>query len=224
MRAVAVSLDKPKLAFVDLLAQAKPAERTIRLCLRGDLVAQFEELDRRRAEAEAEAKAQAGSLAGSPAVALARQMEQLQQQMQDSTYRFRLRALPRKAYQALVAAHPPRRDADGEVLADDRHAQVNVETFYEPLIRACLVDPVLDDAQWERLAEEVLSDRQFEQLALAAYATCRGDIDIPFSFGASQTLKTSGGDSNAPSDSESLSSASTAGNPPPSTTTPTTDD
>jgi hypothetical protein len=217
-----VSLDKPKLAFVDLLAQAKPAERTIRLCLRGDLVAQFEELDRRRAELEG--KADEGSLAGSPAVAVARQMEQLQAEMRDSTYPFRVRALSRRAYQALVAAHPPRRDAEGAILPEDVENDLNTATFWEPLIRACLVDPVLDDAEWEHLADDVLSDRQFELLAIGAYVVSRGDVDIPFSFGASQTLKNSGSDSNAPSDSASLSSASTDGNPPPSTSTTPTDD
>jgi hypothetical protein len=217
-----VSLDRPKLAFVDLLAQAKPAERTIRLCLRGDLVAQFEELDRHRAEVAA--KVDEGSLAGSPAVALARQMEQLQEEMRDSTYPFRVRALSRKAYQALVAAHPPRRDAEGEIVDADRQSEVNTDTFYGPLIRACLVDPVLDGTEWSRLIDEVLSDRQFEQLAIAATVVSRGDVDIPFSYGASQTLKISGGDSKAPNDSASLSNGSMAGNPPPPMSTMTLDE
>jgi hypothetical protein len=227
-----VALDRPLLAykghtegphvqFTDLLAQAKPAERTIRLCLRGDLVAQFEELDRKRVELEG--RADEGSLAGSPAVQVARQMEQLQAEMRDSTYPFRVRALSRKAYQALVAAHPPRRDAEGAILPEDLKDDINTATFWEPLIRACLVDPVLDDAEWEHLAEDILSDRQFEQLAIAAFVASRGNVDIPFSHGASETLKNSGNGSKAPSDSGSLSSASTDGNPPPSTSTTATD-
>lgn len=212
------SSDKPKLAFVDMLAQARPAERVIRLCLRGDLVAEYEELDRHRAEVVN--KVDRSSLAGSPAVAIARQMEALQEQMKDFTYPFRVRALTRKTYQALVAAHPPRRDEKGEVLEADREMGINQNTFWDPLIRACVVDPVMDDEQWARLLDELLSDRQYEQLGIAALAVCRGNVDIPFSSAASDLLKTSGGESSAPNGSASPSDASTAGSlASPSTTT-----
>lgn len=214
--------DKPKLAFVDMLAQAKPAERTIRLCLRGDLVAAYEELDRRRAEVVNQVDR--SSLAGSPAVAIARQMQAVQEQMKDFSYPFRVRALTRKAYQALVAAHPPRRDEKGEILEADREMGINQNTFWDPLIRACVVDPVMDDQEWTRLLDELLSDRQYEQLGIAALAVCRGNVDIPFSSAASDLLKTLGGESSAPNGSASPSSGSMAGNPPPSTSTTTTTD
>jgi hypothetical protein len=221
VRAVSVNTsDKPKLAVADLLAQAKPAEHTIRLCLRGDLQAQFEELDRQRAEAAS--KTDGDSLAGSPAVAIARRMEALREEMDAATVTFTVRALSRKRYQALVAAHPPRRDEKGDVLDDDREMGVNQTTFWEPLIRACAVDPELTEDQWRRLLDDVLSDRQYEQLASAALVACRGNVDIPFSFAASELIRNFGGELNAPNGSASLSSGSTAGNPPPSmsTTTP----
>lgn len=193
----------------ELLEQARPAERTIRLCLRGDLQAQWEQLDRDRARAQSEGRSD--SLAGSPAVAIARQMQELSEQMEAATVTFRLRALPRRAYQALVAAHPPRRGPDGKVLPDDAEHDLNTATFWEPLIRATAVEPELTEAQWERLLGEVLSDRQFEQLAIAGLATCRGNVDVPFSSAASSLIQGSGGEPSAPDGSVSLSGASTDG-------------
>lgn len=193
----------------DLLAQAKPAERTIRLCLRGDLQAAWEQLDHDRAKAQAEDRSD--SLAGSPATAIARQMQDLAEQMEAATVTFRLRALPRKAYQALVAAHPPRRGPDGGVVADDAEHDLNTATFWEPLIKATTVEPDLTEGHWERLLGEILSDRQFEQLAIAALAACRGNVDIPFSSAASVLIRASGGGQTAPDGSGSLSGDSTAG-------------
>jgi hypothetical protein len=203
--------DKPKLAVADLLAQAKPAERTIRLCLRGDLQAQWEQLDRDRAKAQGAASGD--SLAGSPAVAIARQMETLRDEMEASTIVFTVRALTRKQFQGLKAAHPGRRDQKGDIVEDDRDQDVNTQTFWEPLIRACTVEPELDESQWRRLLDDVLSDQQYEALATAALVVCRGTVDIPFSRAALDLILRSGGELNAPNGSGSLSGGSTAGSP-----------
>jgi hypothetical protein len=205
-----------------LLDQARPAERGIPLCLRGDLVARYEDLDRQRDEAEQQAKRNADSLAsGGQARQLAEQMEALREQMRDSTVTFTLRALPRPKYRALLAAHPPRRGEDGEILPEDRENGLNNDTFWTPLIRACLAAPALTEEQLTRLLDEVLSDRQYEQLAIEALQVCRGEVDIPFSFAASRLMTAFGGESRQPSDSGSLSDASTAGPPEPSTSTTT---
>lgn len=210
--------DKPKLAFVDLLAQARPAESTVRLCLRGDLVAEFEEMERQLAAVQAKP---ANSLAGSGAQGIAEQIEALRSQMDDFSATFRLRALTRRAYQKLTAAHPARRGPDGAILPEDAEG-LNSETWGFALIRACLIDPEISDEQYVRLVDEVLSDRQYEQLYIAALRLCRGDVDIPFSVAASQLTGILGGESKPLNGSESLSGASTAGNPAtPSTTDPT---
>jgi hypothetical protein len=217
--------DKPKLAFADLLAQARPAERTVLLCLRGDLVAEFEELERQLAKVK---DRKDDSLAGSGAPAIAAQMEELRGEMEQYSVTFRLRTLPRRAYQKLLAENPPRRDPNkpDQILADDsqldNQSDANAETFWFALARACVVEPAMDDEQWARLVDEVLSDRQFELLAAVSLVLCRGEVDIPFSLAASETLKISGGGSSAPNGSESPSSASMAGSQSPSTSTTTT--
>jgi hypothetical protein len=215
VRAVSVNTsDKPKLAFADLLAQARPAERTVLLCLRGDLVAEFEELERQLAKAK---DRNADSLAGTGAPAIAAKMEELRGEMEQYSVTFRLRTLPRRAYQKLLAENPPRRDPnkpDQILPADaqlDNQSDANAETFWFALARACVVEPAMDDEQWARLVDEVLSDRQFELLAVVSLALCRGEVNIPFSFAASQIQASSGNGSKPPSDSVSPSSASMAG-------------
>jgi len=169
-----------------LLDDARPAERTVPVCLRGDLNASLQELQRALDEAERTRASSGASLAGgSPSRGIAEQIETLRAQMHSSTAVFTFRALPRRAWTALVAAHPPREGND-----HDRAMGMNEETFFEALVRACLIDPVMDDAQWARL-DDVLSDAQWQQLTNAAWAINARDVDVPFSSSASRVLATS---------------------------------
>lgn len=175
------------LAIIDT---AKPAEDTLPLCLRGDLVAQFQELDRQR-QAEAEKPPVDSLAAGGRRREIAEAMEALREEMKASTVVFRVRAMPRKKFRELCDAHQPRLAVDGTIHRDDRALGVNQATFWDPLIRACLVEPVLDEPRLAKLLDEVLSDYQFEQLAGAAFAVNRSDVDIPFSSAAFRDLATS---------------------------------
>lgn len=174
--------------FKTLLAAAKLPERTVPICLRGDLVAEFDDLERQLDDA---LHRPATSLEGDGSGAIAERMEQLRQEMRQHSYLFRLRAMTRPRWHAFVAAHPPRRDGD-EVDARDRIRGVNVETFFPALVRESVVDPTLDDAEWSLLLDESLTDRQFDELANAAWALNRGEVDIPFSPVASRMTRSSG--------------------------------
>lgn len=175
--------------FKAMLDEAKLPEATVMICLRGDLAA-----DHERAERELEQAEQAGadSLAGSGAGELADRILALEDEMREHTYEFRLRALPRAQWRALCAAHPPRKAEDGSVVDTDRIG-VNAETFYDAIIRACLVDPELDDADWNQLVE-ALTDRQYDEISDAAWALNRREVDIPFSHAASRMKRASAGE------------------------------
>lgn len=174
--------------FRALLAAAKLPEGTVAVCLRGDLAAEFEDLDRQLQEALSRP---ADSLAGDGSGDLVGRMESLRDQMRDSTYTFRLRAMTRPRWRAFLAEHPPRRTDDGDVNERDRVVGVNTETVWPAMVRECLIDPVLDDTDWSRLVDESLTDKQFSDLSEAAWALNRGDVDIPFSPAASRTTWTS---------------------------------
>jgi hypothetical protein len=175
----------PKLDFDKLLASAKMPEKIVPVCLRGDLAADFEAVDRELAEVQ---KAKTNSLAGSGAAALIEQLDALTVEMKEHTYPFRLRAVPRHVWRDLMAAHPPR-EKDGEVLMEDRLTGADRSTVFEPMVRMSIVDPALDGQQWTKLLA-ALTDRQFEDLTAAAWDLNQGKIDIPFSDAALQSRRT----------------------------------
>jgi hypothetical protein len=190
----AAAVNKPD--FAALLAGAKLPERTVSICLRGDLVAEHEELERQLEKAE---QSPASSLAGNGADDLAERIEALQDEMQAASYTFRLRALPKPQWRQLIEAHPIRRDEQNEILDADRYMLVNTETFPDALIRACLVDPELDDQQWSTLNGS-LTDKKYDDLFEAAWGLNRREVDIPFSHAASRMRRGSGEESKPPTD------------------------
>lgn len=168
--------------FKTLLAAAKLPERTVPVCLRADLAAEHERLDR---ELQALLRNPPNSLGGDGRGELKDRIRALEDEMAAAVYEFRLRALPSADFRALVRDHPPRKDDDtGEVDSRDVDFGWNVETFFPALGRACIVDPELDDETWTAL-EEKLTDRQFDDLVKAAWRLNRGDVDVPFSRAAS---------------------------------------
>jgi hypothetical protein len=174
-----------------LIAAAKLPERTVPICLRGDLVAEHEELDRQLEEAN---RRDSDSLAGSGAGDLVDQIEALQEEMRAATVTFRLRALPKPRWRALLAEHPPRRDADDKPDPEDAAIGVNQETFWDAIARACLIEPEVDDETWALMAgpDGKLTDRQIGQLADAAWAVNRGDVSVPFSRAVLQARRSTG--------------------------------
>lgn len=166
------------------LAAAKLPEKPVPICLRGDLQVQFEELEGQLKEAE---KAKGDSLAGSGTRAIAEQIEAVREEMLEHTIEFRLRAMPRPQWKVFVAEHPPRKGEDGGIVDEDRFVGVNTSTFYDALVRMAVVDPELDDEDWATL-DAALTDRQFDQLADAAWGLNRRDVDVPFSRAASKIL------------------------------------
>lgn len=181
--------------FKAMLAQAKLPERTVPICLRGDLVAQHEQLNE---ELELLEKKAVDSLAGNGGAELAERITELEEQMRESTYPFLLRAMPRHEYGAFRSKHPVRLNDDGKpVDLRDFKFEMNVDTGAEPLVRASLVDPEMSDEEWSQLSE-TLTDSQFEDLFLAAWTLNRRDVDIPFSRAASRLTRLSGDESKPP--------------------------
>lgn len=172
-----------------LVDEAEPLELSVPLCLRMKLVAKYEELERRRAEA---VRVGGDSLAGAggEAAGIAAEMDALRTQMVDGTITVVMRAMPRKAYKKLAGLHPPRKDEEGNV--DNRDfLGINSDTFYDPLIRACWVKPVLSPERLTRILDEICSDKQYDELAQCALNVNRAKVDVPFSPAASRLTQNS---------------------------------
>lgn len=175
--------------FKDMLAGAKLPQRTLPICLRGDLVGQIEDLERQLAVAEKEAENTTASIEDEPeTLRLAQAIDELRAEMREHTYTFVLQALPGPDYRALKDQHPPRETDEGEIRSEDQILDANYDTFLEPLMRACCIDPVLDDETWAQV-DPKLSDSQYNQLLGAAYTVNKGAVAVPFSPAASKRLR-----------------------------------
>lgn len=173
-----------------LLEDAALPERTVPICLRGDLQAEFEDLERQLAAAQRDP---GDSLAGNPDVPrVAARLEGLTGQMAAATVAFTLRAMPRPEWRKFLAKHAPR---DG--VAEDQALGVNNDTFWDALIRRSVIDPVLTDARWAKL-EPVLTSGQYDQLSETAWGLNRRDVVPPRSYAASAVMAGTGVSSKPP--------------------------
>ncbi|GAA2696541.1 hypothetical protein [Actinoplanes palleronii] len=177
--------------YMAKLAGAKGARRSVPICLRGDLQAQFEHLQRELEDAERAQLHGSGMEEAPAAVELSQQIQELREQMREATYDFVVQALPAPDFRALKAKYPPRTDDAGDIIDQDRFLDANVDDLLLPLFRASLVDPVLDDAAWAK-TDAALSDGQYQQLLSAALGVNKGEVNIPFSPAALRRLASSG--------------------------------
>jgi len=175
--------------FTELLKGARLPEASHEVCLRADLVAEFERLERELERARKVPTASDSLNAAGDARRLAAQIEAVQEEMTAGTATFRMRALPKSKWRALVAAYPPR-----EGMPDDAQIGVNRDDFLPALIRVSTIEPELAEEQWEALLGEdgVLTDRQFSDLADEAWFLNRGEVNVPFSRAVSQMRRDTG--------------------------------
>ena len=155
----------------DKIKAARLPERTVEICLRGDLVAEHEQAERDLEQAQRTATS---SLAGNGSAAIAERLEALEAEMRESVEVFILRALPqrpnprdgRPTWRELLDRHPPRRGDDGEIVEADKGMMIDTSTFYEDLIRLSVVSPELDDEDWSDLVG-VLTNAPYGELSTA---------------------------------------------------------
>lgn len=179
---------RPRLADVDpatLIREGRLPERTIQVCLAADLVGEWEALDSQRSEID-----RSDSL-NDPAAQLTAQMDKLRDEMIASTITFRVRALPRRRWRELYAAHPPRKNPDGSTLQRDALLGINYEAFFDALLKESIIEPELDTETLDLLLSERLTDRQWEGLTDVAWNLNRGAVNVPFSQAASPSPPTS---------------------------------
>ncbi len=163
-----------ELSFSEKLAQAKPVEDTVDICLAGELVAEYNALQQQLA-ATSDAPPGSGSLAGNSAKRdLQQQLEAVAAAMRRRTQTFRLRALGDTAYSKFLAGHPPRPEDRRDMLCG-----YNRETMGPALIRACVIEPKVTDAQWDELGV-VVSPGEWSKLDKLATSLNFSEISIPF--------------------------------------------
>lgn len=159
----------------EIIAKARPSERTVPVCVRGDLNARFEELDRQLKEARESERGDVALGDAGRARGIAEEMESIREEMRAAQVTFRLRALPPTRWVELRAEHM------------DDSGRLNVQTLGPPLVAESLYSPKVTAAQLDGLLG-VLTGGQWDELVSSAIVVNQGTVDIPFSPLASLVL------------------------------------
>lgn len=171
-------------SIADLKAKVRRPEKSVALCLAGDLQVTFEDLERELAQARE--KPASGTLAGgnAEATAIAKQIQALQAEMREHNEVFRFRGLTRREHSDLVAKNPPTE----EQLEENPNAEVDWEKYGVALIAACCISHPMTEAESGELVD-ILTMAQYNSLFQAAQAVNILGLDIPNSFTASAVLR-----------------------------------
>lgn len=169
----------------EILAQAKPRERTVMVCTRGDLAGEAARLAAEVARASEDWEP-ADLTDVHPGRELAAQLKAVREQVRQAEVPFLLRYIGDKAYSDLLAAHPSTKP--DEELFDS-------VTFPRALIAASCVDPVMTEDEVIQLFE-VINEGQIKALFDGAWDVHNdGDSIVPFSVAVSALLAGLGGES-----------------------------
>ena len=160
----------------DILARARPRERTVPVCLAGDLAGEYESLEEelRKVSEDWEPSDLAEA---HPGRAIAERMRALKEQVHAAEVQFKLRYIGDKAYSDLVAAHPSKNDDEA----------FDSESFPRALIAASCIDPVMSEEQAAELFEK-LNQGEIKKLFDAAWDVHNSSDIVPFSLLASGLL------------------------------------
>lgn len=119
-----------------------PPEETVRICVRGDLVADKELAERRLVASRS--RNPAPSIGDPEAVEqerLALEVRRLEDECEAASVTFRFRGLSRREHSDLVAAHPPTEAQQAELAELGLSATANSETFPPALVAASCIEP-----------------------------------------------------------------------------------
>lgn len=163
-------------SFDDILAQARLPETSVSLCLRGDLDAEWRELDRKLQTASRDAVSLGER---SEASVIAERIRQLEAEMADAQVVFKLRADSAKGWSDFVATKPLRQKDEDQKAYDERWFGWMCQ-----LIARASVDPALTPQQVAQLCD-VLSAGQWDELGNGAWNLNARSVAVPFSLAAS---------------------------------------
>lgn len=165
----------------DILKQAMPRERTVMVCIRGDLASEVERLADELAKVSKEWEP-TDLTQEHPGREISAKLKAAQEAAQAAQVPFVLRYIGDKAYSDLLAAHPSDNERE---LFDDR-------TFPRALVVASCVDPRMTAEQAEKLYE-VINKGEQTKLFDAAWDVHNSADTAPFSLAASALLAGLGG-------------------------------
>jgi hypothetical protein len=167
----------------DLLAEITAREKTVKVLLRQDLLAEHARLDAELVETlNVDAQENRDPLGP----ALAERLVELEAEIEAAKRPFRFKAVGKRAWADLLAQHPPTKDQ----ARDHPRLDHNPETLPAAAIAATCVDPVITPEQAAQL-EQALNLTQFEVLWAACLEVNVGGGDSPKSLAAGSIARAS---------------------------------
>lgn len=160
----------------DILAKARPREKTVMVCIRGDLAGEAERLQDELSRVSEDWEP-ADLSEAHPGRAIAEQLKAVHAQVREAEEPFKLRYIGDRAYSDLMAAHPSK---------DDNEA-FDSEAFPRALVAASCVEPAMSEEQVTQLFE-VINEGEIKKLFDAAWDVHNSSDVIPFSLAASALL------------------------------------
>lgn len=160
----------------DILAKAKPREKTVMVCIAGDLAGEAERLQDELSRVSEDWEP-SDLTAVHPGRTIAEQLKTVHAQVREAEEPFTFRYIGDRAYSDLMAAHPS--DNDQEAFDSD--------AFPRALVAASCVQPKMTEDQVADLFE-VINEGQIKQLFDAAWEVHNASDIVPFSLAASALL------------------------------------
>jgi len=183
-----------------VLARIRPQRREVntQLILRPDLLEAWDtanqQLQSQRIKDASNKRLASG--VSQTAKDLAKEVQKLERDIEKHAITFRFRSMPKDDWQALCDSHAPR---EGNQL--DRFAGYNRDAVLDDAIRACMYDPVFDDAAWAEFGA-VCNPSEWQELRDTVNIVNSGVVDAPKSALASQILTKRGSTSRPPATGE----------------------
>jgi hypothetical protein len=160
-----VSNSSASKSFKERMKDAALPTRTVPINMATKLVAEHAALNQQLADAMAKeppARPQraAGKVGTSPEVdALTAQVEALEAAMEDSWVDFVLQGKPFNVWRDFKEANPPTE------VAEDQGFRVNMRAVVNDFLRGCIVEPAIDDDDWQRMLNGGIWPGDLELLA-----------------------------------------------------------
>lgn len=196
----------------DLLARIQPTRKEVmvELCLRPDLLEEWEAAQQRLSEALVDDGAKGRLSSGGTSAASkkrAAEVVAIEVRIEEVAARFYLRGMPKDEWRALCDNHPPRKGNDMDFMAGyDR------DGVADAAVRACMYDPIFEDCtelgcdhekcgSWQAFIK-FINPSEWIELRKGATEANAAVVDAPKSELASRTLARRGSTSRRPAAGE----------------------
>jgi hypothetical protein len=160
----------------EILARAKPREKTVMVCLAGDLAGEAERLQDELSRVSEDWEPD-DLTSTHPGRAIAEQLKAVHAQVREAEEPFVFRYIGDRAYSDLMAAHP----------SENAQEAFDSETFPRALVAASCAQPKMTPEQVADLFE-IINEGEIKKLFDAAWDVHNSSDVIPFSLAASALL------------------------------------